>query len=238
MNIKTLVVLVISILVTYLALEYNLGYNVDLTLLSIAIVFPLVFNIRGAFRRREKALEHLSQFRSALKTVYFYVQMSFDLSPGDKRRIEAVIGQISDRTIDNLKGNREQTGAVDEAIQALHEFIVEMREHIPAKIKDRIFRYMNDLQEAFENVHAINTHRTPKALKAYCLVFIYIFPVIYAPTIVYNIGAQENAGVVYFIVVVTEFILIALYNIQDQMEYPFDEVGMDDIKLEHFRVDR
>jgi len=52
---------VLSVLVTYLSIQYNLGYNVDLTLLSIAIIFPLVFNIRGAFRRREKALEHLSQ---------------------------------------------------------------------------------------------------------------------------------------------------------------------------------
>ena len=52
---------------------------------------------------------------------------------------------------------------------------------------------MNDLQEGFENVHAINIHRTPIALKAYCLVFIYIFPFIYAPTNIYNIGATENA---------------------------------------------
>lgn len=55
------VVVVLSVLVTYLSIQYNLGYNVDLTLLSIAIIFPLVFNIREAFRRREKALEHLSQ---------------------------------------------------------------------------------------------------------------------------------------------------------------------------------
>ena len=41
----------------------------DLTLLSIAIIFPLVFSIRGSFRRREKALEHLSEFKSTLHTV-------------------------------------------------------------------------------------------------------------------------------------------------------------------------
>jgi hypothetical protein len=29
-----------------------------------------------------------------------------------------------------------------------------------------------------------------------------------------------------------------LFNIQDQMEYPFDKVGMDDIKLETFKFDR
>jgi len=30
--------------------------------------------------------------------------------------------------------------------------------------------------------------------------------------------------------------LISLYNIQDDMEYPFDRQGLDDIKLEEFRA--
>ena len=97
---------------------------------------------------------------------------------------------------------------------------------------------MNDMHEGFENVFAINIHRTPRSLKAYCLIFIYIFPLIYAPTIIYNIGAIHSDFVVYCIVVVTEFILIALYNIQDHMEYPIDDNGVDDINLENFQLHR
>jgi hypothetical protein len=37
---------------------------------------------------------------------------------------------------------------------------------------------------------------------------------------------------------VSQFILISLYNIQNQLEYPFDDEGMDDIKLDNFRIDR
>lgn len=231
-------VLSISVLVTYCSIHFGLGYNVDLTLLSIAIVFPLVFNIRGAFRRREKALEHLSRFRSSLRTIYFYVQMSFKLEAPDKARIEQAIEHISDETIRCLKQGNTDTRQVDEAINQLHNAILELNDHMPMRIKDRIHRFMNNLQEAFENVYAINTHRTPQSLKAYCLVFIYIFPFIYAPNIVYNIGAAENEWIVYFIVVITEFILISLYNIQDQLEYPFDAYGMDDIKLENFKASR
>ncbi|MFT6795274.1 MAG: hypothetical protein ACJART_000406, partial [Maribacter sp.] len=47
-----------------------------MTLLSIAIIFPLVFTIRGSFRRREKALEHLSQYRSAMKTLSYFITTS------------------------------------------------------------------------------------------------------------------------------------------------------------------
>jgi len=224
--------------VTYLSIQYNLGYNVDLTLLSIAIIFPLVFNIRGAFRRREKALEHLSQLRAALKTIYFYLQLSFDLTPDDKKKLESIVEGISEEVIIHLRKDTDETDSIDKSIDELQEFVIHFKNGIPRRIRDRIFKYMNDLQEGFENVHAINIHRTPRALKAYCLVFIFVFPIIYAPTIVYNIGATENTSVVYFIVVATQFILMSLYNIQDQMEYPFDDVGVDDIKLDNFKINR
>ncbi|MEJ2584437.1 MAG: hypothetical protein P8Z38_05150 [Robiginitalea sp.] len=228
----------ISVIVTYVSIHFNLGYNLDLTLLSIAIIFPLVFNIRGAFRRREKALQHLSQYRSALVTINYYLQTSTDLSEADKKKIDDILIQISEETVSHLMNNEENVSAVDEAIRDFHDKITELEEFIPRKVKDRVFRYMNDMQEGFENVFAINIHRTPRALKAYCLIFIYIFPLIYAPTIIYNIGAEHNDSVVYFIVVVTEFILISLYNIQDHMEYPFDNIGVDDIKLEKFKLHR
>lgn len=224
--------------ITFLSIHFNLGYNLDLTLLSIAIIFPLVFNIRGAFRRREKALQHLSQYRAALVTVYHYLKMSKDLSPGDKKKVDDILQRISEETVRHLKDNAENVAAVDQAIKDFHENILELEQFIPRRIRDRILRYMNDLQEGFENVFAINIHRTPMALKAYCLIFIYIFPLIYAPTVIYNIGSVHNDSVVYFIVVVTEFILISLYNIQDQMEYPFDDIGVDDIKLEKFKLNR
>ena len=68
-NFRTLITLFLSILTPIVAYKFKVVYNIDLTLLSIAIIFPLVFTIRGAFRRREKALEHLSKFRASIKTV-------------------------------------------------------------------------------------------------------------------------------------------------------------------------
>lgn len=210
----------------------------DLTLLSIAIVFPLVFNIRGAFRRREKALQHLSQFRASLKTTYFYLQLSFNLSNEDKAKLEAILESISEEVVTHLRKPTDETELMDKAFDELQEFVIHLSDNIPARIRDRIFRYVNDLQDSFENVHAINVHRTPQALKAYCLIFIYVFPFIYAPTIIYNIGAQDQIFIAYFVVGITQFILMTLYNIQDQLEYPFDDVGVDDIKLENFKMNR
>jgi hypothetical protein len=72
-NRRTLLTLFISILVPFICFQNEIVYNVDLTLISIAIIFPLVFTIRGAFRRREKALEHLSRFRTGINIVYYLI---------------------------------------------------------------------------------------------------------------------------------------------------------------------
>ncbi|WP_299162092.1 hypothetical protein [uncultured Eudoraea sp.] len=230
--------MIVSIVVTFLAFRFNLNFYVDLTMLSIAIIFPLVFTIRGSFRRREKALQHLSKFRSALKTVHYFVMSNQELSAESKKEMTDILLNISEQTMDQLKNNDDNTKDLDEIIDKVLTFIVANDQTVSKNLKDRTFRFMKDLHESIENLHAINTHRTPISLKAYCLVFIYIFPLIYAPTIIFDVGLENNQGITYFIVLLTEFILISLYNIQDQLEYPFDDIGLDDINLETFKLNR
>ena len=207
-------------------------------MLSIAIIFPLVFTIRGSFRRREKALQHLSKFRSALKTVHYFVMSNKELSPESKKEMTDILLNISEQTMDQLKNNGDNTKELDDIIDQVLTFIVANDQTVSKNLKDRTFRFMKDLHESIENLHAINTHRTPISLKAYCLVFIYIFPLIYAPTIIYDVGLENNQAITYFIVILTEFILVSLYNIQDHLEYPFDDVGLDDINLDTFKLNR
>jgi hypothetical protein len=210
---------------------------VDLTLLSIAIIFPLVFTIRGSFRRREKALEHLSQYRSAMKTLFYFTSTS-NLTEEEKNKLDIILKDIGEKTLARLKIQNEEIKDLDDEIEKVYDFIQAKNGMISTKLKDRIFKYMNDLHEAIDNLHAIHVHRTPISLKAYCKIFIYIFPMIYTPTIIFNIGQNYNHTAVYFVVILTEFILISLYNIQDHLEYPFDSKGLDDIKLDHFKIIR
>ena len=229
--------LIVSGLTVFLCYQYQIYFNLDLTLLSIAIIFPLVFTIRGSFRRREKALEHLSQYRSAMKTLYYFTSTS-DLTVEEKNGLEIILNDIGTKTLLRLKNPNEEIKDLDDEIENVYSFILSKKGMISTKLKDRIFKYMNDLHEAIDNLHAIHIHRTPISLKAYCKVFIYIFPIIYTPTIIFNIGLNYNHAAVYFVVILTEFILISLYNIQDHLEYPFDNKGLDDIKLEHFKIIR
>ncbi|CAL68465.1 hypothetical protein [Christiangramia forsetii] len=230
--------LLISALITFLALRFDLDFNVDLTLLSIAIIFPLVFTIRGSFKRREKALEHLSDFISAVKTLKYFLVSNEELSPEQKLKVETMLTEINNRTLEHLSKRDNDIKLLDEDSHKIYKFVLDEDNLIPAKLKDRVFKYMKDMHESIENLHAIHTHRTPISLMAYCEIFIYIFPFIYAPTIIYNLGMSDGDWIAYFIVLLTQFILISLYNIQNQLEYPFDNIGMDDINLDNFKIER
>ena len=173
-NRRTLIAIIISIITVYTAYALNINFNVDLTLISIAMIFPLVFTIRGSFRRREKALEHLSQFRSALKTVHYFILSSKDLPNENKIELLDIILEISEKVMGHLKSNTYTAKNLDEVINKIYIFTSEKEAFIPKGVRDKVFRFMNDLHEAIENLHAIHTHRTPISLKAYCKIFIYI----------------------------------------------------------------
>ena len=230
--------MIIALVVPFLAFRYGIEFDMELTLISIAIIFPLVFTIRGSFRRREKALEHLSEFRSTLKTLSYFLMSNVKLTEEDKEEAETLMVNLSNSLMVHLKSNERSTSSIDACMHDLYEYVNSKEEKISPKSKERLFRIMKDLHETIENVHAINIHRTPISLKAYCLVFIYIFPLIYAPTIIHRVGPDKGTWITYFIVLVSQFILISLYNIQNQLEYPFDDEGLDDIKLDNFKFDR
>jgi predicted membrane chloride channel (bestrophin family) len=232
-----LITLLLSVTVPFIAYEFEVVYNIDLTLMSIAIIFPLVFTIRGAFRRREKALEHLSRFRASLRTVesfFLASKMSDELKSESERKIQ----ELNDALFKHLNTKSEDTQGFDKKLNAIFDFIKTNRESISGGTREKLFRFLRDVVESSDNLIAIHSHRTPISLKAYCLIFIYIFPVVYTPTIINKIGLENPTWLTFFIVVLSEFILISLYNIQDQMEYPFDDEGLDDIKFKLFKIDR
>ena len=235
LNYRTLIVAVISIVSVFLCYRFKIFFKVDLTLLSIAIIFPLVFTIRGSFRRREKALEHLSQYRSAMKTLHYFITTS-TLLDSEVASLKILLENIEDKTIMHLKSHECSIKNLDQEVDKIYEFIHTRRETIPKSLKDKLFKYLCELHESIDNLNGIHVHRTPRSLKAYCEIFIYLFPIIYTPTIIFNIGENYNQLAVYFVVTLTEFILISLYNIQDHLEFPFDEKGLDDIQLNHFKV--
>lgn len=231
-------VIALSAGITYMSYYFDIKFNVDLTLLSIAIIFPLVFSIRGSFRRREKALEHLSEFKSTLNTVKYYLLSKKELSDAYKEEVDAILLDINTTVIEHLGTTNPSMTKVDESMDKIYQFVLKHEATITRQIREKTFRFMKDMHEAVENLNSIHIHRTPISLKAYCLIFIFVFPLIYAPEVIKNVGDFQSDAFVYAIVLLTQFILVSLYNIQDQLEHPFDNIGIDDINLDNFRMNR
>jgi predicted membrane chloride channel (bestrophin family) len=160
--------------------------------------------------------------------------MSDELKSESERKIQ----ELNDALFKHLNTKSEDTQGFDKKLNAIFDFIKTNRESISGGTREKLFRFLRDVVESSDNLIAIHSHRTPISLKAYCLIFIYIFPVVYTPTIINKIGLENPTWLTFFIVVLSEFILISLYNIQDQMEYPFDDEGLDDIKFKLFKIDR
>ena len=237
-NSKTLIAIGISIFVLFIAEKYTIDYEIDLTLISIAIIFPLVFCIRSAFRRREKALEHLSQFRSNLITIEHYVKMS-KLTNDKLNDLSRLLIKLESDFLKELSKPKIDLKKIDFNTEEVFRFLKTNEEEISGGIRQKAIRFLRDVSDGQDNLIAIYLHRTPISLKAYCLIFIYLFPLVYTPTIIHKMGNDSDAMILTsFVVLLSEFILISLYNIQDQMEYPFDDDGLDDIQLQKFKSER
>ncbi len=234
-NIRTFQVLLISFLTSFLVIHYNFRYNFDLTVISIAIIFPLVFTIRAAFRRREKALDHLSKFKASMQIVYYCFQRSKKLDDAKKVFVTDILVQISDSLMTHLEKHDHDQTDLNAKLKLVFQFIQDHKEEISTSEAFKIFRFLKDVHDTIENSIAIDTHRTPISLRAYCQVFIYFFPVIYTPALLHRMGHESADWIVYALSMITGFILISLFNVQDEMENPFDQQGLDDIKLSAFK---
>jgi hypothetical protein len=239
LNGRTLLAIGISIIVSYITMAQEFQYNYDLALISIAIIFPLVFTIRSAFRRREKALEYLSRFKAGLITVDNCFQENKKLEQDKKLEITNIIKTIPALMVNYLGPKTCNEEQLNREVEKVFQFIKLNNDQIGSGTAIKIFRFMKDVHESIANIIAVNNHRTPISIRAYCLLFIYIYPIIYTPALYNKLhdGISLNESwIVYALSGISTFILISLYNVQDQMENPFDQHGLDDIRLNDFRI--
>jgi hypothetical protein len=236
-NIRTFTVLIICLVTSFSVLRYEIKYNFDLTIISIAIIFPLVFTIRAAFRRREKALDYLSKFKAGLLIVYRCFERCKKLPEDKQVQIQAVLREASSSLIKYFSDGNHDQAPLRANLRKISEFLMMHREEIGSGEAFKILRFMKDVHGSVEGTIAIYTHHTPVSLRAYCQIFIYVFPFIYSPALLHRLEDGTPDWVVYALSSITGFILISLFNVQDQMENPFDEKGLDDIKVKSFGLE-
>ena len=238
-NVSTLVVTLLSVVVTFIAFRFGISYDIDITLFSVAVIFPLVFTIREAFKRRDSALKFLSTFKASMSSVHYCFAQCRKLSSEQQATVVANLEGISTAFMDALHAQSSDSATVgagrkaDAKVNELFLFVQHNDDEISSGLALKIIRFLQDVNESIENTISLKLHGTPVSLRAYCLVFVYVFPFVFAPTIVYYLP-QEPLVITYGLAALHGFILISLYNVQMQMENPFDQVGLDDIQLREY----
>ena len=65
-NYRISIILVETVLVYFFYNYYKINLAIDFTIISIAIVFPLVFSITSAYQRRQESIETFAEFRNKI----------------------------------------------------------------------------------------------------------------------------------------------------------------------------
>ncbi len=234
-TLKTAVVTALAVLATYLAARYDLTAEFPLTLVGIAVVFPLVFSIGGAYKRREVALGQYGSIKAHGRAVYFAARDWMDGDRDTLARARALLFELLDGCRDlfqtPVKRMAPQEERVYQTFSDLSGFIKSFRaKGLASGEVSRCNQYLSKMLIAFENVKHIYQYRTPRTLRAYSAVFIYLLPIVYAPYFA-EIAKAFAPGLANVMPVLFTVVLVSLENIQEHLENPFDQIGEDDVAI-------
>lgn len=241
---RTLLVTMLSVFGTYLCLHYKWVANFPLTLIATAIVFPIVFSIGSAYKRRETALQNYGEIKANGYSIYLATRdWLVPAQPQSQEKVRVLLHETMDHIrhmlIEPVESLRSNEIAIYRQFSLLSAFVRDdLRAHelSPTEIS-RCSQYVTKMLTSFESIKHIYQYRTPRSLRAFSDVFIYALPLLYGPYFAFE-ALKYSHGLEYVMPVLFSLVLVSLNNIQRQLENPFDQVGVDDIDIsvERFMV--
>lgn len=224
---------------TYWSYQFHFRVNLNGNdLVTVAVVYPLVFSVNAAYQRRQEALRSLA----ALKGHAFALRLCFahwskDTRPSSELIYAADI--IIEKFFDDLKmylSNQVLVPDKEEEIITAFSALSLLNEKLrtegvaPPEIA-KANEYVRNMMVEFESMKSIHVYRTPSSLLLYTKFFLAIIPVVYGP--VFADIAARSGHVVYGVILAVLFavVLTALDNTQDILENPYDGLSADDIQF-------
>ena len=233
-NGKAILVAALAVASMLVCRHYGLTADFPLTLIATAVVFPIVFSINSAYKRRESALAAYGGVKSHGRAIYFAARdWPEDSDAETLERIRALLGGLlaDCRTLFHTPVHRMQAeeDAVYRRFSDLSLFIKGLRaKGLASGEVSRCNQYLSKMFYSFESLKHIYQYRTPVTLRSYSQIFIFILPILYGPYFV-EIAQDFSAGLEFLMPILFALILVGLENIQNHLENPFDQVGEDDV---------
>ena len=242
LNYRVALIIIETIVVFFLYQYFDINVDVDFFIFSIAIVFPLVFSITSAYQRRQDAIMEFSVFRNKIIDVSNLLYAVDGIKKEDYNKIFQSLLRIQNIFLEYLihKNDTRSYFQIRQQRKEIFKVIISYKELFNEREKDSIISVKNEMFLSMEKLNGIKVHNTPISLRRYCLIFIYISPFLFNTKLISGEQFQLSLGFdfpmsVLFAVLIS-FILMALYNIQDYIENPFDQKGLDDLKIEQMKI--
>jgi len=236
-NSKAIVVASLAVLSTYLCVRFGVLANFPLTLIATAVVFPIVFSINSAYKRRESVLDDYGSLKAHGRAIYFATRDWLEgSSPEKQERCRQLLGNLLRSTRDLFTAGRDDMDEREETVYAcfsdLSLFIRNdlRKAGLASGEVSRCNQYLSKMILSFEQVKHIYQYRTPRTLRGFSDFFITVLPPLYGPYFAY-IGRDFSNGLIYLMPVLFALILASLDSIQDHLENPFDQIGQDDVLI-------
>lgn len=236
-NLKTVIITVLAVASTWACRRYGVFAEFPMTLIATAVVFPIVFSIGGAYKRRENALAKYSAIKAHGRAIYFAARDWLEESDDEvQAKAKDLLGELLVacremfvHPIDEMAQHEER---VYRAFSQLSTFIkADLRGRgLPSGEASRCNQFLSKMLIAFEDVKHIFQYRTPRTLSAFSDFFVTVLPVLYGPYFA-AIAKDYSDYFVYVMPVLFTIILVSLDNIQEHLENPFDQVGEDDVAI-------
>lgn len=236
-NLKSLIVTLLAVVSTYLCSHYGIIAEFPMALIATAVVFPIVFSISGAYKRRENALTKYSAMKANGRGIFFAARDWIKNSDEEtQNKAKELVGDLMISTRDLFAGPietmTEREDNVYRIFSKISKFISDDlgNKGLPSGELSRANQYLCKMMVAFEDAKHIYQYRTPRTLSAFSDFFVTLLPILYGPYFV-AVASDFSTGLMYVMPVLFTVILVSLDNIQEQLENPFDQIGDDDIQI-------
>lgn len=240
LSFNTLVALILSVSSTWLSIKYAWRMDFPLTIIGMAVVFPMVFSISGAYNRREAALVQYGIMKAVGRTIFF---ASRDWLRDDDAKAKAnqnnirmhvhTIFALCVKLFQRTKGEfySDEEKAIYQEFSKLSLSIEDLRDRgLSGSEVSRVNAYLNRYLTAFESLKHIYQYRTPRTLRLYNKFFIFVILIVLGPYFAL-LAHEQELWLGFAMPILFSMVFTGLDNIQEHLENPFDQVGEDDIRI-------
>ena len=233
-NLRTLLVVAISQIAVFLAIQFQIKFNINVMLFGLAVVFPLHFSIQSAYQRRERAIQYFSKFKAAMVSLYNSMQVAPDLTVEIKTEGRDLLQDIAEQFTTKLTNREPGYQPVLQNLNRITIFISTHKKDLSNRNAIRMITFLNIATESSIYLVQIISHRTMAGLRFFAIFFVMVFPFVQAPILLDRLDGLLPHWLLHLIVGLTSIVLVSLSNFQKMIEYPFDQAGLDNIQLKEF----